>query len=95
MNEIRLKFKDREINRKGTLLYSKATSLCFIQECARQGITILGIDGFFLTEHTIQPSMDNSIDFTSILFSGDIFNAAISFLEDRPDTLFFEIVYEE
>ena len=100
MNEVELKFKDKEIKRGGISFYSKSTALSFIEECKKMQLQILGIDGFFFCENATQPSMENSIDFTSkqfqgVVFPGGLFEEARRFLESRDDSLFFEIVCDE
>ncbi|MBB1287394.1 hypothetical protein HRH25_23665 [Flavisolibacter sp. BT320] len=98
MNEIEKQFKERAIIRGETLLFSKDNALSFVEACKKNGIGILGIDSFFLFDDSIQPSMENSIDFSSLNYvikSQDIYSEAKNFLSERNETMFFEIICSE
>lgn len=78
-------------------ILSKENALKFINSCYVAGIEILGEDGFFLDENnTVEPSMANSIDFTS---AGKNYygshEKAIDFINDRNDSWYFEIVCKD
>ena len=92
MNKIELLFKDKAIKRYGLDLYSKENALYFIELCRKEKIRILGIDGFFITENSIQPSLANSVDFTMKPFEGDVYTASSTFLETINEKMVFEIV---
>ena len=94
MNKIEQLFMVKALERGGLFLYSKENALEFVKECEKEKIQLLGIDGFFITDKSTQPSMDYSIDFSSSLFEGTVYNKAIDFLEASPNNLFFEIVCE-
>ena len=95
MSQIESLFEDKAIKRSNILLFSKENALEFIDECRKRNIVILGIDGFYLTEKTIQPSMDNSIDYSRRPFSESIYEEAIGFLKNSDDKLYFEIVHND
>ena len=92
MNNIENFFKSKVVNRNGILLYSKKDAIEFVRMSKKLNVRLLGIDGFFLTETTIQPSMRDSIDFSKEA-GLEIYELALGFLEERPNNLFFEIVY--
>ncbi len=95
MNEVEKDFKDKAIIREEIFLFSKENALSFIAACQKKKIGILGIDGFFLIEDKIQPSSENSIDFSSgdyVRESGSIYSEATNFLNEKDEKLFFEIV---
>ena len=95
-NKIEYLFKDTVIRRGYIDLYNKEDALRFIDECRKLGVAILGIDGFFLTEKTTQPSSENSIDYTSQSTKVEnIYVSAKEFLESKDENLYFEIVYDE
>ena len=74
----------------------KKTAIQFIRDCKKERIFVLGIDGFYkINKDTIQPSMENSIDFTSKLFQGDALKEAMLFLISKEENLLFEIICEE
>lgn len=95
MNKVEKAFLGKAINRAGIYLYSKRNALDFLEECKKQDVPVLGIDSFYLTESTIQPSMDNSVDFSTRSFEKKILDEAIQFLKQRGDDLYFEIVCAE
>jgi hypothetical protein len=82
------------IERAGLYLYSRKNAIAFVMACRKEKVRLLGIDGFIITSNSTQPSMNNSIDFSSSFFKGDVYDEAIVFLEIQPDELFFEIVFE-
>jgi hypothetical protein len=94
-NKVEKSFLGKAINRAGIYLYSKGNTLNFLEECRKQDIPVLGIDGFYLTESTIQPSMDNSIDFSTRSFEKEIYDEAIQFIVQRGEDLYFEVVCAE
>ena len=57
----------------------------------------MGVDGFFLHENGgIEPSMENSIDFTSSRKSyAGLHEKALEFLKNKSEFLYFEIVCED
>ncbi len=94
MNKIELIFKDRIAIDRGTyFLFTKNDSIDFINECRIKSVTILGIDGFYkIDKNTIQPSLENSIDFSNLSQSINKYNAALEFITTREDKLYFEII---
>lgn len=96
MNNIEDLFKNRAIQRGGIKLYSKYDAMSFVEECYKQSVYILGIDGFYITDETTEPSIENSVDFTVLsLKKENIFEIAKEFLDKKDESLFFEIIYEE
>ena len=92
MNKVEVLFLDRAIKRAGVLLFSKKDTLDFIEQCEYYKIVILGIDGFFISKYKTLPSMEDSIDYSSSLLSDDIYKKAIEFVNERNDSLHFEII---
>ena len=95
LNNVEKKFLQRGlVQPTGWFILSRKDSLEFLGACKEENIKILGIDGFFLLSDGIQPSMDNSVDFSSdyILKTDDIYTDAIEFLKNKDEKLFFEIV---
>lgn len=94
MNKVKLQFLDRAIVRPGGwMVFSKHDAIEFIDACKKEQIQILAIDGFYVGEDFIQPSMANSIDYT--VDDADNENKheqAINFLLDQDDSMYFEIV---
>jgi hypothetical protein len=95
MNIIEESFKEKAIIRNNMMLFSKENAMAFIKACEGHNIKILGIDGFYLYNDKIQPSMEDSVDFTSSnykLKGNDIFTDANEFLISKGTNLFFEII---
>jgi hypothetical protein len=94
MNIVENSFKEKAIIRNGMMLFSKENSLDFVKACESHNIKVLGIDGFYLYDDKIQPSMENSVDFTSAYYKikgKNIFADAQEFLISKDTNLFFEI----
>ena len=95
MNKVEKLFEDKAIIRGGIMFFSKNNALLFIKACKNSNIQILGIDAFYLSENNTQPSLENSVDFSSseyIIKAGNIYSMAINFLKGKDEKLFFEIV---
>lgn len=95
MNKAERIFTESALKRGGIYLYSRENAIAFVLACKEEKIGLLGIDGFWLTANSIQPSMDNSIDFSSSFFTGDCYEKAVGFLEIRSGELFIEIVIDD
>jgi len=98
MNRVEKIFENKAINRSGILLFSKEDALLFIEACKESKIQILGIDAFYLWGDYTQPSLDNSVNFSSpeyTLKTESIYSDAVVFLEGKSENLFFEIVCNE
>ncbi len=94
MNKVERIFMDKALNRRGIMLYAKQDALAFIEECNKNRIRLLGIDGFFITDTTTQPSLDDSIDFSNVPQLQNVYDKAIEFIKRRKGNLYFEIVCE-
>jgi hypothetical protein len=97
MNKVEKELLSRAIVRENILLFAKENALVFVEECKKNKIQLLGIDGFFLFEDKIQPSLDNSVDFSSNFNdkSNDVYSDAIKFINDKDSSLFYEITCSE
>jgi ABC-type tungstate transport system permease subunit len=96
MNKINKMFFNKAAIDRGTyLLFTKKNAIDIVNECMKENIIIYGIDGFLkIDENTIQPSMENSIDFSTnpnFMETMNIYEEAVKFLEKKEDNLFFEI----
>lgn len=91
MNRVEEMFLDKSIDRSGIIVYSKKDALDFIEECRKNGIKLLGIDGFYISGIYTQPSMEHSVDYSYEDVSV-VYDRAAAFLTSRPDELYFEIV---
>ncbi|MCL6600923.1 MAG: hypothetical protein K6T81_19635 [Alicyclobacillus macrosporangiidus] len=96
MDEIELELSKRGIKRGGTYLLSPSDALDVVKRCRELNIRILGIDAFKLTDHTTQPVLEHSVDFslTQDTGKGSWFEAE-TFIKERFHLgLMFEIVCE-
>jgi hypothetical protein len=99
MSRIEDEFRSAGALRGGVLLLRPHDAIRMVQRCRERQVRVLGIDGFFLTDCTTQPSIEQSIDLSD--FHGgrhfvDCWERAETFLEERKKTdLFFEIVIED
>lgn len=96
MNKEELKYKNKSyIDRGDYYLLSKEDAIAFVSDCKDEKINIIGIDAFYrIDEEYIQPSLENSIDFSSAGYTsvGDIYSYSIDFLNNSNKDLFFEII---
>lgn len=92
VNKVEQIFIEKVLERGGLFLYSRETALEFVKACRKENIDLLGIDGFSLIDNSIQPSMADSIDFSSLFLEGNVYRKAIDFLEIRPSDMVFEIL---
>jgi hypothetical protein len=95
MNKVEKRFRSKAIIKGGIMLLSKPDALLFLNECKVSGIQIIGIDAFYLIGENIQPSLDNSADFSFSEFQrtpDDAFSEVMNFLTEKSDELYFEIV---
>lgn len=95
MNEVERLFLDKAEMRGWILLFSKQDTLDFIEQCRKFKIGILGIDGFFLTATSTQPSMEHSVDYSLLDKEYYDYDRALKFVAEKDDHLFFEIVCEQ
>jgi hypothetical protein len=95
MNKVELLFKDRSIIRNGIMLFTKSNAIDFINECRSNKILILGIDSFLLGGDWIQPSLENSIDYSNGKNIFNLYDNAISFIQGRDNSFYFEITCSE
>lgn len=92
MNKVENLFKDKALVRGSVMLLSKNDAIEFIQQCEKEGIRILGVDGFLLIGDRIQPSLENSRDFTTQnAMNKSIFKDAFDFVHSVDGKFFFEI----
>lgn len=96
LSEIEKKFKEKFTICNGIILLKREDAIDFIDACEDNKVNILGIDGFFLQGKSIQPSLENSVDFTSITqSSNDVYDKARKFIMKSLPSLYFEVVHEE
>lgn len=94
MEPIEREFAARGVVRGGLLLLQAPAALDMVRRCREEGIKVLGLDAFSLSEHTTQPLMEQSTDLTKSGHS-DSWTEAESFLIGRIHSdLYFEVVIE-
>jgi DNA-binding transcriptional MerR regulator len=64
-SDIDAEFNNRVLLRGGLRLYRPADAIDLIRRCRDAGVRVLGIDAFLDRPSGLQPSMENSIDFSS------------------------------
>lgn len=80
-----------------TLLFSKDNAILFIEALKEKKINILGIDIFRKVGESIQPILDDSIDYSSSQTenSSNIWEEAIKYIQHKhQEDLIYEIVCE-
>ena len=81
----------RAVIRANTHYYEYQDAVKLVELCRQEGIPVLGIDSFIITETKTQPVMEHSID---ISYCEDTYVKAKAFLESKKGYGFlFEVVY--
>ena len=62
----------KALKKSNITLFNRTNAISFIEACLDNEIKILGIDGFFVHEQYMQPSMNDSFDFTASYAPKDI-----------------------
>ena len=92
MKSIERRFAARGVLRGGLLLLRARDALDMVRRCREEGIEVLALDSFKLTEQTTQPLMEQSVDL-STPDTRDAWAKAEAFLDARADAdLHFEVV---
>ena len=94
MEPIEQEFADKGVLRGAVFMLRAQSALEMVRRCREEGIEVLGLDAFRLTEQTTQPLMEQSIDLTKP-GEGDCWIRAETFLAARTDSdLYFEVVID-
>jgi len=81
----------KAIIRGNTHYYGYENAIELVNICQHNGLTILGVDSFIVTETKTQPFMEHSIDLSD---SQNSYEDAKAFLNLKKDLGFvFEVVY--
>lgn len=94
MNKVELIFMNKAIIKGGIMLLSKNDAIQFVMECQKEDIDILGVDSFKTIGDKIQPSLDNSIDFSKANELAN-YDKAIDFIKNRSEEFYFEITCDD
>ncbi len=96
MTRVQDEFRTVGVTRGGLLMLRPADAIQMVRRCRELDIEVLGIDGFFLTATTTQPTMENSIDLSGSrkpTSNAEGWETAEAFIAQRSTSdLFFEIV---
>jgi len=94
MEPIEQEFASKGVLRGAALKLLARDAMDMVRRCREEGIEVLGLDAFRLTEKTTQPLMEQSIDLTAP-GEGDCWVRAETFLAARTDSeLYFEVVID-
>jgi hypothetical protein len=91
MNKVELLFVNKAIIRGRIMLFSKKDAILFVKECQKGLIQVLGVDSFTIVGEKIQPSLENSVDFSKANEKGN-YDEVIGFIKNRSDEFYFEII---
>ncbi|HYZ20546.1 MAG TPA: hypothetical protein VE690_00180 [Rhodopila sp.] len=84
--------KRKALTRGGLDLYTVDAAADIVQAAAAEGLRVLGLDGFIISQDATQPSLEDSADFSS---SKDPYADALRFLAARSAAgLYFEVVLD-
>lgn len=92
-NNFEILLLGKEINKGGLNLYRYSDALLLIDLCNKNGVRVLGIDGFDISDGYTHPLMEHSVDFSTIELANSN-EAAYNFLVSRKKLdLVYEIIY--
>jgi hypothetical protein len=92
--EIVSEFASSAMFRGGVALFPVRTAIEIVKRCKALNIRVFGLDGFFLTETTTEPSLENSIDLSKM--EANCHELALEFLFERSNSgMYFEVVIPE
>lgn len=97
LNKIEKQFFSKAIIRGGIFLLDAKNVVDFILECQKEKKRIFGIDAFFLSFNTIQPSLENSLTYLSNeKLDRKFYEKTIEFITQHKDipSIYFEVVCE-
>ena len=81
----------RAVIRANTHYYEYQDAIELVELCRQEGIPVLGIDSFIITETKTQPFLEHSVDLSDC---EDTHDKATVFLEQKKEYGFlFEVVY--
>ena len=100
MDEIEEEFQTRNLTNNGLLILQINDAIQLIIKCEIMRRIILGIDGFYIKPHSIQPSLAHSIDYSGVNKKTNLANwkEAIQFITEeysKDNELSFEVVYSK
>lgn len=86
-------FQDVAIVRDGIFLLSAADSISFINVCESDGVPVLGVEAFAVSNEYIQPYLEHSIDLYGDY--SNCYNLLRDFISSRSSLgLFFDVGVE-
>jgi hypothetical protein len=74
------------------LITTKEDSLAILNECIKQKVDILGVDGFYRINNTTIPSLENSLDVSNVADLNLRYSQVMNLLENADENCLFEIV---
>lgn len=94
--DLEMDFMKRAVVRGGIIMLLPKVAIDLINECEKQSIKISGIDGFYLTSESTQPSMEDSMDLSAYIENNnfrEVYEIARNFILARIEKgLYFEVV---
>lgn len=95
MDQIEKEFHERAIQRGGMCLYNAQDAIAVIRRCKELNMVIIGMDAYMITDLTIQPFFDYSINYTSVGFQTGNWEEAEAFISRNAEKDFvFEVLYD-
>ncbi|HXK39660.1 MAG TPA: hypothetical protein VJ837_02400 [Candidatus Paceibacterota bacterium] len=93
-DDLQAEFRDRVIHEGGVELLAVDDALALISRASEERLPVLGVDGFFVSDGSVQSPLEHLADFSSAVERGDgCWTDAAQFVEERrPLGLVFEVV---
>ena len=95
MKDIESEFVDVSVVHLNMRMYYPKDAIRFINRCKELNKRVLGIDAFIVKGEAIQPSMENSVDYSILNDKKGHWNEAEEFVKNYINKEYvFEIVYK-
>lgn len=97
MSRIQDEFLDKSVIEGFPPILNAKDAISLVRICKTKNVKVLGIDGFHVFGQSIQPDMEESVDFSSTRKKiSDCWSEAEKFLVTRKNSeLYFEVVIDE
>lgn len=96
LSDQKKKYEDKALIAGSLFLLKGCDAIKFIEECASKGYSLLGVEGFSITEKgAFQPEQEHSNDIAESE-STDFVSETLDFIKNRSDLdIWYEVVFSE
>jgi hypothetical protein len=92
MTNLENKYKKHSVSESELLILPPAIALEMIDDCKKEGLRILGVDGFLITDNSTISPLEHILDISNQR-SGSHETAKEFIISRKSGNLFFEVTY--